>query len=111
MNMYFGILIIGVTVASFSQILLKIGANRPHVSQIRDYLNVPVICGYVLMALSVVCSMIAFRGLDYMSVPLMDALGFVLVPILSRLFFREGFTARKTAGIALIVAGMIVYYL
>ena len=46
-----------------------------------------------------------------MSVPLMDALGFVLVPILSRLFFREGFTVRKTAGIALIVAGMIVYYL
>ena len=111
MNMYFGILIIGVTVASFSQILLKIGANRSHVSLIRDYLNVPVICGYVLMALSVVCSMIAFRGLDYMSVPLMDALGFVLVPILSRLFFREGFTVRKTAGIALIVAGMIVYYL
>lgn len=29
MNMYFGILIIGVTVAAFSQILLKIGANRP----------------------------------------------------------------------------------
>ena len=111
MNMYFGILIIGVTVASFSQILLKIGANRPHVSLIRDYLNVPVICGYVLMALSVVCSMIAFSGLDYMSVPLMDALGFVLVPILSRLFFRAGFTVRKTAGIALIVAGMIVYYL
>ena len=111
MNMYFGILIIGVTVASFSQILLKIGANRPHVSLIRDYLNVPVICGYVLMALSVVCSMIAFRGLDYMSIPLMDALGFVLVPILIRLFFRDGFTVRKTAGIALIVVGIIVYYL
>ena len=103
MNMYFGILIIGVTVAAFSQILLKIGANRPHVSLIRDYLNVPVI--------SVVCSMIAFRGLDYMSVPLMDALGFVLVPILSRLFFKEGFTTKKIAGIALIVAGMVVYYI
>ena len=111
MNMYFGILIIGVTVAACSQILLKIGANRPHVSLIRDYLNVPVISGYVLMALSVVCSMIAFRGLDYMSVPLMDALGFVLVPILSRVCFKEGFTAKKIAGIALIVAGMVVYYI
>ena len=55
--------------------------------------------------------MIAFRGLDYMSVPLMDALGFVLVPILSRVFFKEGFTAKKIAGIALIVAGMVVYYI
>ena len=55
--------------------------------------------------------MIAFRGLDYMSVPLMDALGFVLVPILSRLFFKEGFTTKKIAGIALIVAGMVVYYI
>lgn len=111
MNMYYGLVILGVVVASFSQILLKKGAMRPHISFIRDYLNAPVILGYTMMAASVICSMIAFRGVDYMTVPVLEAIGFILVPILSFFFFKEKFTKNKVFGILLICVGIAVYYL
>lgn len=111
MNIYMLVVILGVTIASFSQILLKKGAMRPHISFIRDYLNAPVIIGYFMMAISVVCSMIAYRGIDYMSVPVLEAIGFILVPILSYFFFGEKFTRNKVIGILLIFAGIFVYYL
>ncbi len=109
--LYYGIVITGTIVASFSQILLKKGAMRPHVSFIRDYLNVPVIAGYMMMMFSVVCSMTGLRGIDFLNVPVIEATGFVLVPVLSYIFFKEKFTKYKIAGIAFIIAGMIVYYI
>ena len=111
MIIYYLIVILGVVVAAFSQILLKKGAMRPHVSLIKDYLNAPVIIGYIMMAASVVCSMIAYRGVDYMTVPVLEAIGFILVPVLSYLFFKEKFTRNKIIGIILIFAGIAVYYL
>ena len=111
MNMYYWVVILGVVVAAFSQILLKKGAMRPHISFIRDYLNAPVLIGYIMMAASVVCSMIAYRGVDYMTVPVLEAIGFILVPILSFFFFKEKFTKNKVLGILLICVGIAVYYM
>ena len=111
MSIYYWIVILGVVVAAFSQILLKKGAMRPHKSFIGDYLQAPVIIGYIMMAASVVCSMIAYRGVDYMTVPVLEAIGFILVPILSYFFFGEKFTKNKVLGIALIFAGIAVYYM
>lgn len=108
---YYLFVISGVVIAAFSQILLKKGAMRPHISLIRDYLNAPVIIGYSLMAVSVVCSMLAYRGLGYMNIPVLEAIGFMLVPILSRIFFGEKITKYKIIGILLIFAGIAVFYL
>lgn len=111
MNIYYLIILLGTTIAAFSQVLLKKGAMRPHISFIRDYLNAPVIIGYFMMAASVVCSMIAYRGVDYMNVPVIEAVGFIFVPVLSYFFFGEKFTRNKVLGIVLIFAGIAVYYL
>lgn len=108
-NMYVYIAVAGVVIASFSQILLKIGANRPHVSFLKDYLNVPVISGYALMFVSTLAAMLAYRGLSMMTVPIIEAIGFILVPILSRLFFKEKITKEKLIGIAIIAAGIVIY--
>lgn len=108
---YYGIVITGTLIAAFSQVLLKKGAMRPHISFIRDYLNAPVIIGYCMMALSVVCSMLAYRGLNYMNIPVIESIGFILVPVLGYIFFREKFTKYKVIGIILIMAGIAVYYL
>lgn len=111
MNFYYGIMIFGVIVASFSQILLKVGANRPHISFIRDYLNVPVVLGYLLMMVSLVCGMIAYRGINYMSAPVLESIGFILVPVLCYFFFKEKLTKNKIIGIIFIMAGIATYYL
>lgn len=109
MSVYIISAVLGVIIASFSQVLLKKGAMRPHVSFIRDYLNVPVVSGYAMMFLSVLAAMFAYRGLPMMTVPIIEALGFVLVPVLSFFFFKEKFTKSKLIGIVIIIAGVIIY--
>ena len=108
-NVYMIVAIVSVTIAGFSQILLKKGAMRPHVSFLKDYLNAPVISGYFLMFGSVLATMVAYRGIDYMTVQIVEALGYILVPVLSYLFFKERFTKNKLIGFILIIAGVLVY--
>lgn len=109
LNIYVIISVTSVIVASFSQILLKVGANRPHISFIKDYLNAPVIIGYSLMFVSLFGGLMAYRGLPMTTVPIIEAIGFILVPILSRLFFKEKLNREKIIGILIIFAGIVIY--
>ncbi len=109
-NIYYCIAIISVLIASFSQILLKKGAMKEYSSFIREYLNGFVIVGYSMMFISLFLTMITYRGIDFMNVPIIEALGYVLVPILSYVFFKERFTGNKIIGILCIMAGIFIYY-
>lgn len=110
MNMYYLLGILSVTIASFSQILLKKGAMIKHDSFLREYLNAWVISGYVMMFASVFMTMIVYRGMDFMNVPVLEAVSYILVPMLSYFFFGESLTRRKISGILCILAGVIIYY-
>lgn len=110
LNGYYLIAFLSVIVAGFSQILLKKGAMRTYSSFIREYLNGYVITGYLMMLLSLFMTMIAYRGMDFMNMPVIEAVGYVLVPVLSFLFFQESFTKKKVIGICLILFGIFVYY-
>ena len=110
MNGYYALGILSVTIASCSQILLKKGAMKQYDSFIREYLNVYVISGYFLMFASVFLTMIVYRGMDFMNVPVLEAIGYVLVPVLSYLFFTEKLTKKKILGILFILVGIFVYY-
>ena len=109
MNGYYALGILSVVIASFSQILQKKGAMKKYNSFIREYLNVYVLSGYFFMFGSVLLTMIVYRGLDVMNVPVLEAIGYVLVPVLSYLFFKESLTKKKIMGIACILAGIVIY--
>lgn len=111
MNGYYALGILSVVIASFSQILLKKGAIKKYDSFIREYLNPYVMTGYAFMFGSVFLTMIVYRGMDFMNVPVLEAIGYVLVPLLSYLFFKESLSRKKLLGIACILAGIFVYYL
>lgn len=111
MNGYYALGILSVVIASFSQILLKKGALKKYDSFIREYLNPYVMTGYAFMFGSVFLTMIVYRGMDFMNVPVLEAIGYVLVPLLSYLFFKESLSRKKVLGIACILAGIFVYYL
>lgn len=100
-----------VALAAISQILLKKGALGTYDSFIKEYLNPWVITGYGLLFGSVFLTILGLRGLPYMAAPVAESMGFVLVPFLSRLFFKEKLTRRKLVGIGCILAGMVVFYL
>lgn len=94
-----------------SQMLLKKGASKHYDSVIFEYLNPWVISGYFLMVLSTLCVIFAYRGVEYKNGAIIESLGFLLVMVLSRVFFSEKITVKKLLGNLIILAGIAVFYL
>ena len=103
--------LLSVVIASFSQVMLKLGAGKTYNSKIREYLNVYVITGYGMLFVSMVITIVAYSHLSYLSVPVVEAVGYVLVPVLSYFIFKEKLTKRKILGILFILTGIVIYYL
>jgi len=103
--------LLSVVIASFSQVMLKLGAGKTYNSKIGEYLNVYVITGYGMLFVSMVITIIAYSHLSYLSVPVVEAVGYVLVPVLSYFIFKEKLTKRKILGILFILTGIVIYYL
>ncbi len=101
-----------VVISSLSQILLKTGAKKNYSSAIREYLNVYVISGYVLMLVAMLLPILAYKiGLDYKEAPVIEAMGPALVTVLSFFAFKEKLTVRKIIGNIIVVIGICVFYL
>ena len=108
---YLILMIMAELIASSSQILLKKSAGRHYSSFLREYLNVLVIAGYGMLAVSMLISIICYGGLGYMNVVVMEPIGYIIVMFLSRIFFKEKITLRKVSGMILLLAGILVFYL
>ena len=102
--------LLSVTIASFSQVMLKLGAGKTYNSKVREYLNFYVITGYGMLFVSMILTIAAYSHLSYLSVPVVEAVGYVLVPILSYFIFKEKLTKRKLIGIGCILLGILIYY-
>lgn len=111
MNLHVLILILSVTIASFSQILLKKSAEKTYSSWIFEYLNPYVIFGYGMMFVSMFLTIVAYSGMEFTGVQIIEATGYIMVMILSYFFFHEKITKRKLLGMLLIFGGIAVYYL
>jgi multidrug transporter EmrE-like cation transporter len=103
-------MILAELIASTSQILLKKSAEKEYPSFIREYLNVLVIGGYGMLVISMVISIFCYKDLGYMGVVVLEPLGYIIVMFLSRLVFKEKFTAKKLIGMTMILAGIAVFY-
>lgn len=110
-NPYMLLLLLGVTVAAFSQILLKISASKSYDAWWKEYLNPFVIGGYGMLFGSVLLNVIAFTRVEYKNGPVMESLGNILVPLFSFLILKEKITKRKLIGTAVIMLGILVFYL
>ncbi len=110
-NKYILLLVSSVIISSFSQILLKKSAKIQYDSIIREYLNPWVIIGYGMMVVSTIATILAYHGVEYKNGPVIESLGYLLVMILSALFFQEKITKRKLLGNFCILLGVVVFYL
>lgn len=112
MIFYYTLVIVGVLLASVSQILLKKSASVGHSSIITEYLNISVICGYGLLVLSLGLDLWAMHfGVQAKEVSSIEALSYLFVPILSRLVFKEKITKTKAIAIGLIIGGVVVFFI
>ena len=104
-------LIGSVLVAAVSPGFIKKGALHHYDSWIREYFESVGITGYIFDVRLRVLSIMGLRGVDFFNAPVIDSLGYVLVPVCGAVFFHEKLTARKLVGICCIVLGMAVFYL
>ena len=111
MSRYMLLMFLAVIISSFSQVLLKVSTRKQYKSFVREYLNPWVMAGYGMMFVSTFLVLLAFRGMEYKNGPVIESTGYIFVMLLSNVFFKEKIDRRKLFGYALILSGVIVFYM
>lgn len=108
---YFLIVIIGVFACSASQLLLKKSATVEHKSALYEMLNWRVMLAYTIMSATLIANIYAMsQGVMLKDMPILEATGYVFVPILSWIVLSEKITKFNITAIALILIGIVVFY-
>ena len=100
--------LLSVLIASFSQILLKKAAQKKQKNFLQKFLNIWVICGYILLLGSLFINTFVLRKLELKFLPCITATGFFWVLLFSRIFLGERPSKNKIIGIVMIFIGVIV---
>ena len=109
--MYIALVILSVFAAACAQMLLKQGARHKYATFLRQYINVWVISGYVIMGCTMILNVFCLsRGVMLKEVSIIESLSYLFVPILSLIFFKEKITLRKILAIALIMVGIAIFF-
>lgn len=106
---YILVFIISIILASLSQILLKKSANVERKNKINEYLNYFVISAYLILFISTLLTMFAYRGLQLSQGMILETISYILIPIFSYFIFKEKFNKRKIIGIVTIIIGIAVF--
>lgn len=110
--MYYLLVILSVFAAAGAQMLLKQGARQSYVGFWRQYLNPWVIGGYTIMTCSLVLNIFCMsRGVQVKEVSTIESLSYLFVPCMAFILFRERITLRKAGAIAIIISGVILFFL
>ena len=104
-------MVISVVISSFSQILLKIGANKKYTSFRSEYLNRYVIGGYFLLFISTLLTIWAYTGIAYTSGPIIESLAYLFVMLLSFLILKEKISWNIIVGNVIIITGLVIFYI
>jgi len=92
--------------------LLKQGAKKEYPSFLRQYLNPWVIGGYGIMGASLLLNIFCLsRGVQVKEVSIIESLSYLFVPCLACFFFKERISWRKAAAIAVIMVGIVVFFI
>lgn len=109
--MYYLLVILSVFAAACAQMLLKRGAREQYSSFLKQYFNVWVIGGYAIMFGSMAVNIFAMsHGVQVKEVSVIESLSYLFVPCLALLFFKEKMILRQICAIAIIMTGIIVFF-
>lgn len=109
--MYYILVILSVFLAACAQMLLKQGARQQYAKWWRQYANGWVIGGYAIMFGTMVMNIFAMsRGVQVKEVSIIESMSYLFVPVLSFFIFKEKLTWRKIFAIAIIITGVIMFF-
>jgi len=106
--LYWLALAAGIILTAVSQILLKVGATNKS-TILRSFLNVGTLAGYSLFFVVTLLNVFAMRRIPLRTMTAASSITYVLTLALGHWMLRERLTWRMLAGVALILAGVIVY--
>lgn len=106
---YAGLLLLGVFLSAISQVMLKKATLRQYSSKLREYLNPLVIVAYTIFVGTTFLSIYAYKGIPLSMGPVLEATSYIYVTVFGVTIFKEKLNKRKLVGIALIIAGIIIY--
>lgn len=110
--MYYALVILSVFAAASAQMLLKQGARQNYANFWRQYLNPWVIGGYTIMSCSLVLNIFCMsRGVQVKEVSVIESLSYLFVPCLTFFLFKEKITWRRVCAIAIIICGIIIFFI
>lgn len=109
--MYYVLVVFDVFIAALAQMLLKSSSMNHHKSFIFEYLNIKVIGAYGIMVISLLLNIYALHhGVMLKELSIIESSSYLFVPLLSFLFFKETITWRKAGAIAVILVGVVVFF-
>lgn len=109
--MMYIIVILSVFLAACAQMLLKEGARQQYDAWWRQYINGWVIGGYAIVFVTMLMNIFAMsRGVEVKEVSIIESMSYMFVPVLSFIFFKERLTWRRVCAIAIIIVGVVVFF-
>ena len=109
--MYYILVILSVFLAACAQMLLKQGARQQYAKWWQQYVNGWVIGGYAIMFGTMVMNIFAMsKGVQIKELSIIESMSYLFVPALSFIVFQEKLTLRKILAIAIIITGIIVFF-
>ena len=109
--MMYIIVISSVFLAACAQMLLKQGARQEYAQWWRQCMNGWVIGGYAIMFSTMMLNIFAMsKGVQVKELSIIESMSYLFVPALSFIIFKEKLTWRKICAIALIITGVIIFF-
>jgi len=108
LTLFLLIAVVSIIISSVSQLLLKLSANKTYDTRLAEYANPLVMGGYLLIFVTTVIMVVAYRVIPLSIGPILEALGYVFIAILGFAVLKEKISRKKLLGMALIVVGVIV---
>ena len=108
---YIAVWMFSVIISSFSQVLLKIAANKQYENRIREYLNPIVITAYGIFFASTLLTMYALKYVPYSWSPIIESTSYIFIPVFGVLLLREKVSRRRLLGIGIMLIGILIFRL
>lgn len=103
--------IFSVFAAACAQMLLKQGAQKQYDTLWRQYANIWVIGGYLIMGGCMLLNIFCLsKGVLVKEIGAIESISYLFVPLLSWIFFKESMTLRKVGAIAIIMFGVVIFF-
>ena len=104
------VMLVGVFIASFSQVMLKKSAVKAHASMVKEYVNPLVIGAYGIFLLTTLLSIYALQVIPLYVGAVLESTNYIFVTLFGWYYFDERLNRYKLLGLGIIMLGILIFF-